>query len=89
VIQTDHRSLSFLADHKENTKIQQKALLKLMDLHFKIKYKKGISNVVADALSRYANVDHVHAITTCVPTWVEPWRKWWRVTMMILKLKSC
>jgi hypothetical protein len=58
VIQTDHRSLSFLVDHKENTKIQQKALFKLMDLHFKIKYKKGSSNVAADALSRYAHVDY-------------------------------
>jgi hypothetical protein len=71
VIQIDHKSVSFLADHKANTKIQQKALFKLMDLHFKIKYKKGSSNAAVDALSRYAHGDHVHAISTCVPTWVE------------------
>jgi hypothetical protein len=36
IIKTDHRSLLFLTEQKATTKLQQKALLKLMDLNFKI-----------------------------------------------------
>lgn len=50
-IRTDHKSLLHLTDQKIHTKIQQKALLKLMDLDFTILYKKGTSNLAADALS--------------------------------------
>jgi len=51
IIRTDHRSLLFLTDQKATTKLQQKALLKLMNLQFKIQYKQGSTNAVADALS--------------------------------------
>jgi len=36
IIRTDHRSLLHLSDQRVTTKLQQKALLKLMDLQFKI-----------------------------------------------------
>ena len=36
IIRTDHRSLLFLTEQRAHTKLQQKALLKLMDLNFKI-----------------------------------------------------
>jgi hypothetical protein len=52
VIKTDHRSLLHLTEQKITSKLQQKALLKLMDLNFTIQYKKGTSNSAADALSR-------------------------------------
>jgi hypothetical protein len=48
-IKTDHKSLLHLDDHKVVSRVQQKALLKLMDLKYKIQYKKGISNDAADA----------------------------------------
>ena len=51
-IRTDHRSLLYLTDQRVHTKLQHKALLKLMDLQYKIVYKKGITNTAADALSR-------------------------------------
>jgi len=38
-IKTDHKSLLHLTDQRIHTKIQQKALLKLMDLDFTIVYK--------------------------------------------------
>lgn len=53
IIKTDHQSLLFLTEQKANTKLQQKALLKLMDLNFKIQYKQGTTNSAADALSRH------------------------------------
>jgi hypothetical protein len=73
IIRTNHRSLLFLTEQKVSTKLQQKALLKLMDLNFKIQYKKGSTNFVADALSRYPGIDSeaVGAISMSIPSWLE------------------
>ena len=49
IIRTDHKSLLYLTEHKATTKLQQKAVLKLMDLKFQIQYNKGTSNAAADA----------------------------------------
>jgi hypothetical protein len=77
IIKTDHRSLLFLTEQKASTKPQQKALLKLMDLNFKIQYKKGSTNSVEDALSRYTDspVATIQAISTCTPAWLEKLQK--------------
>jgi len=40
IIKTDHKSLLHITEQRVHTKIQHKALLKLMDLHYKIVYKK-------------------------------------------------
>ena len=69
VIKTDHKSLLHLTEQKIHTKIQQKALLKLMDLDYSIQYKKGIHNTAADSLSRKPS--SVMAVSMCTPTWIE------------------
>jgi hypothetical protein len=51
-IMTDHQSLFFLGEQQLQSELQRKAMAKLMGLQFKIVYKKGKENVVADALSR-------------------------------------
>jgi hypothetical protein len=51
-IRTDHRSLVHLDDQRLTTPWQQKAMNKLLGLQYKICYKKGYGNRVADALSR-------------------------------------
>jgi hypothetical protein len=51
-IHTDHCSLSHLEEQRLHTSWQQKVFTKLLGLQFTIKYKKGISNRAADALSR-------------------------------------
>lgn len=73
IIKTDHRSLLFLTEQKATAKLQQKVVLKLMDLNFKIQYKQGISNATANALSRcFAPLsESVNAISTCSPSWIE------------------
>lgn len=71
VIKIDHRSLSHLADQRITSKIQQKALLKLMDLQYKIVYKQGSSNQAADALSRCPQVKTVCSISTLYPEWLD------------------
>lgn len=49
VIRTDHRSLQHLTEQRVSSKLQHKALIKLMDLQYTIQYKKGIHNAAADA----------------------------------------
>jgi len=60
-------------DQRVTTKLQQKALLKLMDLKFTIQYKKGASNNAADALSRvpHNEVTTIVSTSTVTPTWLE------------------
>lgn len=71
ISRTDHKSFSYLTEHQATTQLQQKALLKLMNLNFKIQYKKGITNAAADALSRCPTSNTVLAISTTTPTWLE------------------
>jgi hypothetical protein len=52
VIRTDHKSLLHLVDQRLHMPLQHKAFLKLMGLRYEIQYKKGSSNLAADALSR-------------------------------------
>jgi len=69
-IKTDHKSLLHLSDQKIHTKIQQKALLKLMDLDFTTVYKQGPTNQAADALSRQPGFSPLLAISLSTPTWL-------------------
>jgi len=70
IIRTDHKSLLHLTEQKIHTKIQQKALFKLMDLDYSIQYKKGNTNTTADSLSRKPH-PAIMAVSLCTPTWVE------------------
>ena len=62
LIMTDHCSLAHLGDQRLHAPWQQKVFTKLLGLQFQIKYKKGISNAAADALSRRPAPD------TCLAT---------------------
>jgi hypothetical protein len=44
---------------------------KLAGLQFKFVYKKGVENVVADALSRVGVHYHLDAISTTIPFWIQ------------------
>lgn len=71
-IRTDHRSLAFLTEQRLTTPWQHKALTKLLGLRYKIIFKKGVDNNVADALSRYPGSDQVElsALSIVVPEWI-------------------
>ena len=51
--------------------IQHKLLVKLLGYNYKVEYKKGKENKVADALSRVQHTTIVQAISLVVPVWIE------------------
>lgn len=71
LIKIDHKSLLHLTEQRISSRLQQKALVRLMDLNYSIQCKKGINNAVADALSRCENEGEVFAISECVLSWVQ------------------
>ena len=52
IIYTDQCSLTQLNEQRLHTQWQQKVFTKLLGLQYKVVYKKGVENGVADALSR-------------------------------------
>ncbi|KAK1670478.1 hypothetical protein QYE76_058637 [Lolium multiflorum] len=71
IIRTDHKSLLHLTDQRLHTSLQHKAFVKLMGLQFKIQYKKGNSNLAADALSRKFNDCAAVSSSMAQPSWLD------------------
>lgn len=73
LIRTDHKSLIHLTEQRVHTPIQQRALTKLMGLHYTIQYRQGQFNRVADALSRKPVTSDTMLIAISVnrPVWLE------------------
>jgi hypothetical protein len=67
VIKTDHQSLKFLMNQRLSEGIQHKLMLKLLEFNYRIEYKKGKENSVADALSRNPSFCVNLSVTT--PSW--------------------
>lgn len=71
-IYTDQQSLAQLTDQCLHMSWQQKLFSKLVGLQFKIIYKPGSSNIVADALSRKSVHDSVcAAVSVITPQWIQ------------------
>lgn len=71
-ILTDQKSLCSLTDQRIHKNWQQKALTKLMGLQYKIVYKKGVDNRVADALSRRPTEQlEVLVVSVVQPIWLQ------------------
>lgn len=70
-IRTDHKALSFLGDQELHSDLQRKAMTKLMGLQFKVVYKQGKDNVVADALSRLGHMMAITMVSEVQPIWLQ------------------
>jgi hypothetical protein len=71
LIYTDHRSLSHLTEKKLHTPWQQKMFSKLLELQYRVVYKKGMENGAVDALSRRPiNEVGLYSISSLVPDWL-------------------
>jgi hypothetical protein len=73
IIKTDKKILIHLDDQRLATPWQHKALAKLLGLSYKIVYKIGKDNKVADALSRTTHADShdLAAVSVVKPPWLE------------------
>lgn len=67
LIKTDQQSLKYITEQKVSEGIQHKLMLKLLEFNYKIEYKKGKENKVADALSRRDSL--MMAVTAVTPAW--------------------
>jgi hypothetical protein len=70
VIRTDHYSLKFLLDQKLSTISQHQWASKLLDFDFRVEYKPGVTNVVADALSRHDSETGAELSTLSAPNFI-------------------
>lgn len=70
-IRTDHRSLLHLTKQRVTSRLQHKALIRLMDLNYQIQYKKGVNNAAADTLSRYEEQGQLMSMSECTPAWIQ------------------
>ncbi|CAH9094973.1 unnamed protein product [Cuscuta epithymum] len=76
IIRIDQISLKYLVDQIISTPIEHKYLTKLLGFDYKIEYKKGPENKVADALSRRNQQDdkvaeNCYVISVVKPIWQE------------------
>lgn len=74
MIKIDQQSLKYLLEQKVGTPFQQKWITKLLGYGFKVEYKKGVDNKVADALSRREGWDDevsISVLSMPVATWVD------------------
>jgi hypothetical protein len=70
VIKTHHKSLAYLNDQTLQSELQRKAMTKLMGMQFKIVYRKGNENLVADDLSWAAPLMALHTCCETKPLWL-------------------
>jgi len=71
VIRTDHKSLAYLTEQNLHSEMQRKAMTRLMGLQFKVVYRQGKENVVADALSRVGHLMVLQALSVSQPVWLQ------------------
>lgn len=73
IIHTDQKSLIHLEEQRISTPWQQKVMVKLLGLRYRIVYKKGPENRAADALSRcpLPASGELAAVSVFLPVWLD------------------
>ena len=71
VIKTGHKSLSYLSEQNLHSEMQRKAMTRLMGLKFRIVYRQGKDNIVADSLSRVGHMMALQAVSEVQPVWLQ------------------
>lgn len=77
VIHTDHKSLIHLNKQRLHTPWQHKVFYKLLGLCYRVVYRRGADNGVADALSRRQPTESLMAILALYIQWLSTLQKWY------------
>jgi hypothetical protein len=88
IVHSDQKSLIHLEEQRISTPWQQKVMMKLLGLRYRIVYKKGQDNRAADALSRCPQpaTGELAAVSVCLPTWLEEVRLGYHADPLAQKL---
>ena len=86
LIRTDHKSLAYLTEQNLHSDMQRKAMTRLMGLQFKVVYRQGKDNVVADALSRVGHLMAIQAVSMAQPVWLQEVSNSYRTDSMAQQL---
>lgn len=71
VIKIDQCSLQHLLDQKSMSTVQQRWAAKLIGLNYRIEFKPGVENRVANALSRRPAIEELSHLSLSVPLTLE------------------
>lgn len=71
IIFTDQKSLVHLNEQRLHTAWQQKVFTRLLGLQYRVVYKPGADNRVADALSRRGHSDELFVVSSAIPSWLD------------------
>jgi hypothetical protein len=77
IIHIDQKSLVHLNGQCLHTPWQQKVFYKLLDLRYKVVYRRGVDNGVADALSRRQHSETLLAISAPSLQWLSSLQDWY------------
>lgn len=77
VIHTDQKNLIHLNEQCLHTPWQQKVFCKLLGLRYKVVYRRGADNGIADALSRRQHSDLLLAISAPTYDWLASLQEWY------------
>ena len=70
ILYIEHHLLKYWLTQEKSNSCQARWLEFLQEFHFKVRYKSGKSNVVANALSRFPMEINTVQVTRIVPTWI-------------------
>jgi hypothetical protein len=76
-IHTDQKSLIRLNEQRLHTPWQQRLFTKLLGLRYRIVYRRGVENSVADALSRHRHPEELLAISAPAHMWLSQLSDWY------------
>lgn len=77
IIHTDQKSLIHLNEQRLHTPWQQKVFTQLLGLHYRIVYRRGEDNTVADALSRHPHPESLMALSAPIHNWMSTLQQWY------------
>ena len=77
ILHTDQKSLIHLNEQRLHTPWQQKVFTRLLGLRYKIVYRRGEENTVADALSRRPHPEILLALSSPTHDWLASLQQWY------------